>query len=531
MRTVIFGVDGLAFRIIHPLMERGEMPNFKKLQDEGCEAVLESKYPPLTPPAWTSLSTGLKPARHGVYDFWTYDEQQEVDKPRKAHVQSRRKAGKAIWNILSEYGKQVLVLNVPATYPPDTVNGYMVSGYLTPSAEVDFTYPPSFKEELFHEVPNYKIDIPMREIFKGKVETRVDRLVDATLEMTEQRIKLISYMLREKPWDFCYVAFVGPDRLQHSLWDEIVALEPRTIEYFRMLDAALGLFLEQLGPEDALFVVSDHGFQGVSRLFDINEYLFGQGLLKLRSTAVRSKLSRVANMRYWLKQIGLLSLAQAIRNALKGAGIIKKKHGGVYKPVLADVDWEHTLAYVPSLSGFGGGYADVFLHDNLKPERVAELVADLKRQVDPVTKQPLIDEIYTTEVYGEGPYAPKERHLLLLPTDGITFFTSLGNKWLWKDVNTGRDAKKRRGSHQKDGVLYAYGRSFKHGFKAPNAEVYDLVPTVLKSMGLPLPYEFDGKVLETLFEESQQTVQTSTTADKNAEGGLARRKLKKLLEV
>src|ERR1700681_4124881 len=122
MRTIIFGIDGLAFRIIHPLMERGDLPNFQRLKQEGCEAVLESKYPPLTPPAWTSLSTGLKPARHGVYDFWTYDEQQEVDKPRKAHVQSRRKAGKAIWNILSEYGKQVLVLNVPATYPPDTVN-------------------------------------------------------------------------------------------------------------------------------------------------------------------------------------------------------------------------------------------------------------------------------------------------------------------------------------------------------------------------------------------------------------------------
>src|SRR5947209_11580648 len=150
MRSVIFGVDGLTFRIVNPLIERGLMPNFKQLRDGGCEAVLESKYPPLTPPAWTSLSTGLKPARHGVYDYWIYaDESKKRGVTRGVHVQTQRRAEKAIWNILSDYGKQVLVINVPATYPPETVNGIMVSGYLTPSTDVDFTYPPSFKQELF----------------------------------------------------------------------------------------------------------------------------------------------------------------------------------------------------------------------------------------------------------------------------------------------------------------------------------------------------------------------------------------------
>src|SRR5437899_10264952 len=112
MRTIIFGVDGLTFRVLHPLIERGDLPNFQKLSQEGCEAILESKYPPLTPPAWTSLSTGLKPARHGVYDFWTYaDEQQGTRAARSTRVQTKRKGGKAIWNILSEFGKRVLVIN------------------------------------------------------------------------------------------------------------------------------------------------------------------------------------------------------------------------------------------------------------------------------------------------------------------------------------------------------------------------------------------------------------------------------------
>src|SRR5712691_109971 len=154
MRTVVFGVDGLTFRILHPLIERGELPDFQRLKQEGCEAVLESKYPPLTPPALVSLSTGLKPARHGVYDFWTYDEQQEPGVARKPHVQTKRKGGKAIWNLLSEYGKQVLVVNVPMTYPPEAVNGIMVGGYMTPSSNTEFTYPAAFKEELRRAAPD-----------------------------------------------------------------------------------------------------------------------------------------------------------------------------------------------------------------------------------------------------------------------------------------------------------------------------------------------------------------------------------------
>ena len=93
MSTVIFGVDGLTFRVLHPLIERGDLPNFRKLSQEGCEAVLESKYPPLTPPAWTSLSTGLKPARHGVYDFWTYADERQGEGAARAMRQSLERAG------------------------------------------------------------------------------------------------------------------------------------------------------------------------------------------------------------------------------------------------------------------------------------------------------------------------------------------------------------------------------------------------------------------------------------------------------
>ena len=115
--------------------------------------------------------------------------------------------------------------------------------------------------------------------------------------------------------------------------------------------------------------------------------------------------------------------------------------------------------------------------------------------------------------------------MLLLPNDDITFRVELGNEQIWEDLG------KAYGSHHKDGILYAYGANMKQGFKAPNAQIYDLVPTVLHSMGLPLPYSFDGRVLDELFDEQPQVAQGTATAGNHKENGLARRKLKKLLEA
>lgn len=530
MRSVIFGADGLTFRVLHPLMERGDLPNFQKLAQEGCEGILESKYPPLTPPAWISLSTGLKPARHGIYDFWEYEES-ETGNTRKAQVMTHRKGGKAIWNILSEYGKEVLVINVPMTYPPEPVNGIMISGYMTPGTEVEFTYPEAFKQELFEAVPDYMIDLNNQDVFGGNKNKNGRRLIDTTLQMTEKRIELLKYLLIEKSWDFCYVAFVGPDRLQHSLWDEITALEPAAIEYYKRLDFALGLILEQLKPDDTLFVVSDHGFQGASRLFDINEYLFRKQLLVLRSTEQRSRAGRMATLKYSLRKVGLLALARKMKKALKRAGVEMGQHESVYKPLLNEIDMQRTLAFVPSHSGFPSGFANIFLSPNVSSEQLEELCEDLKRQVDPQTGKALVDAIYTTEVFGTGPFAPGEPHLLVLPNEGITFRMTLGNRWLWDDATNARDATKRFGVHYKDGVLYAYGGGIKRGYTAPNAEIFDVVPTVLHSMGLPLPHTFDGQVLESLFVDRKQEGQSPVAAENGTSGSLTKRKLQKLQEV
>ena len=224
MRAVIFGVDGLSFRILHPLIKRGDLPNFARLQREGVEADFISAVPAVTPPAWMSLVTGLKPAKHGVFDFWEFDTGSSALKSRAV---THRKGGKAIWNILSEYGKRVIVMNVPLTYPPEPVNGVMVSGLMTPGTSSPFTFPHVFKDELYKAVPGYLIDLGTERVAAG-------RFVDAVLDMTEKRIQLQEHLLSEHEWDFAFLSYVGPDRIQHRIWESIESMTHEGTKYFRL---------------------------------------------------------------------------------------------------------------------------------------------------------------------------------------------------------------------------------------------------------------------------------------------------------
>ncbi len=505
MRTLIFGVDGLSFRILHPMMQAGHLPNFQALASDGVEAILESKYPPLTPPAWMSLVTGLKPAKHGIYDFWEYNEH------GGDRLVTRRKDGKAIWNLLSEYGKRVIVVNVPLTYPPDPVNGFVVSGIQGPSERGNFTYPSEFREELLARVPGYRVDIDATSVIQGKLSP-----AQAAVQLIEQRMALMRYLLNEKDWDFAFITFCAADYLQHLLWEEIQAMEPQVLRYYQLLDEALGQARVALGPAGALFVVSDHGFQGAGVKFAINEYLFRHNWLYSnrqvkRHTALVNSLGKGM-----LNQLGLLEYGRAIRLRLthsKGQSLIKTS------PYLTRQEQIAAGVSVASWSSSSGGFADLCITRALSAQEMADLRGELLELTDPTTEHKLVEAIYGTEVFGQGPFQPREEHLLLLPTEGYSFTPVLGRPWLW-------DREKRLfGTHQKDGVLYACGPNIKAGAKGLSAEIYDVVPTVLRAMKLPLPDNLDGQVVEDIF-----IPQDSVAAEREKVQATVAHKLAHLLE-
>lgn len=147
MQILLIGLDGATWDLILPWVAEGRLPNLGALLREGSWGTLLSTVPPATFPAWSSFLTGLNPGRHGIFDFTrrkfgTY----EVE-----FVNSTYRRGRSLFRIASEAGKRVGVIGVPATYPPEKVNGFLISGFDAPVAtgiDPSFVYP----RELFSEI-------------------------------------------------------------------------------------------------------------------------------------------------------------------------------------------------------------------------------------------------------------------------------------------------------------------------------------------------------------------------------------------
>src|SRR4030065_410257 len=148
LRTIVIGLDGATFDLILPWVEQGHLPSFRRLIEEGSWGELESTMPPLTGPAWSSFITGKNPGKHGIYDFMYRDPKGY----RSITINATLRKGPSFWRLLGDQGKRVIVFNVPVTYPPEEVNGIMISGFPTPPKSKDFVYPPELREDLEREI-------------------------------------------------------------------------------------------------------------------------------------------------------------------------------------------------------------------------------------------------------------------------------------------------------------------------------------------------------------------------------------------
>ncbi len=122
-RLLLVGLDGADWDIIDPLMEAGRMPNLKRLVDGGIRARLKTITPVLSPIIWTSIATGVGPARHGIIDFLATSS----TTGRQIPVTSNMRKVKALWNIASDRGLTAGVVAWWASWPAEAIDGFIVS--------------------------------------------------------------------------------------------------------------------------------------------------------------------------------------------------------------------------------------------------------------------------------------------------------------------------------------------------------------------------------------------------------------------
>ena len=505
MRVLVLGIDGMTFRVLDPLIEKGYLPNFKSLKEEGSWGILESTIPPVTGPAWMTMATGLPTSSHGVFGFWDYTADMQ---PRMV---TRRKAGKAIWEILSEAGKKVCVINVPLTYPPDPVNGLMISGFTTPSLDAPFVYPKDFQARLFEISPHYVIDVadPVLRFDKEK-------FLSFIVSMSQARYALVEHFLDQKRdvWDFMFVVFVGPDRIQHVLWEELQNHDPAVVEYYTLLDRLVGQIVDKLDQNDLLFIVSDHGFKGIEHVFFLDQWLYEQGFINVKKDKGYYGTVLKKRMASFLSRIGLETIRQTVSKYVsRNRDLWSMVIGGGIDPY---VDVKHSLAF--GIDAASGSHIRVWVEDEqVQKQVVGQIGNDLPHLATYL-------EVLPETVWGEGAYHLANNMLLRL-LDSYMFSTGLSfDRAIYQ-------LPKIQGIHAMDGVFMAYGRDIVPGMLKEAVSIFDITPTITHCFGLPVESTWPGEARRDITRNDQaiRIRDSHTGAVYSLEDGLQQRSKTALL--
>src|SRR5262245_16159419 len=127
-RLLLVGWDAADWKVINPLLARGEMPNLAALMRGGVHGNLATIFPPLSPMVWTSIATGKRPYKHGIHGFTEPTEDGQSVRP----VSNLGRKTKAFWNILNQHGKRSIVVGWWPSHPAEPIRGSMVSNHFPP---------------------------------------------------------------------------------------------------------------------------------------------------------------------------------------------------------------------------------------------------------------------------------------------------------------------------------------------------------------------------------------------------------------
>lgn len=106
-KIIIVCLDGLSWRIVYPLMEKGLLPHFQKLLNEGVSATLVDEPPLDSVKIWTTIATGHPPTVHGIHKrVYT-----NTDRSQLIPATSSLRRCKALWNYFTDMGKTVGIIN------------------------------------------------------------------------------------------------------------------------------------------------------------------------------------------------------------------------------------------------------------------------------------------------------------------------------------------------------------------------------------------------------------------------------------
>jgi predicted AlkP superfamily phosphohydrolase/phosphomutase len=542
MKVLVIGLDGVTFDLLDPWIKAGELPNLQRFMQQGAWGTLRSTLPPISSSSWSSFATGVNPGKHGLVDF-VYP---GADSYKVSMVNATSRRTRALWNWLNDAGYQVGLLGIPTTYPPEPVDGFMVSGFLAPGADSDWAYPPELKPELTSALQNQGLgEFLLSPNERYRSTGRLNRFLADLTDSVENRTQAALYLMRNKPWDLFTVVYWDTDMVQHETWrlldpthprhdpDEAAAHREQVLEFHRKVDADVGRLLAEIDfqgnspdSETLVIVMSDHGFGPVHSFFLTNTWLARLGLIRFKQGAGTSFKRLLFRLGYTplrmfrvVKALGLGRLRKQVRFQQK-AGLLNRLFLS-----FDDVDWSQTQAF--SIGSFGQIYINVL---GVHPEGIVQPgqeYEDLRERIasealalrDPYSGKLLVERVYRREEIYSGPSAARTPDLIVQPRgwEYMAFgHADFGSNRLVEPI-TGLS-----GHHRLDGLVMLAGAGVKPGTQLDSAQILDLTPTILHAMGEPVPRDLDGRVLSEAFEAASPVARPVVYSEGNVykDGGV-----------
>jgi len=484
--------------------------------EEGAHSALNSTMPPMTLPSWSAFLSGCNPGKHGIFDFTrrvpgTY--RLELSNASHRRVPTFNK-------VLSERGLRTASIAFPTTFPPEAIDGVVISGFDSPVAtSIDgrFCHPRSLYKEIVERFGGMAFaDFQELEIDEGWHEQALQSL----LNEIPRKEAIAHWLLQQERWEVFGLLFGESDTVSHHFWmfhdpdsprfRDVPALREAIGQVYEALDASLARLIEEAKP-DWVCVASDHGFGGAGdQVLYLNRFLEENGWLHYKrdphvpsGKGVRSgsgllDRAKAAALRH-LPAKAQQQVVRAVPDSLLSAVESSARYG--------DIDFSKTRAFSDEMNYAATIHLNVSGRDELGVvgDRAAairalkELLHSWEEDGCKVVKAVHArEEIYSGEAVAWAPDLVIELNEVaghsytLLPSARVPS----GQTWRRLDAHehTGGKGSGMNGSHRQHGLLVLWGSGVKAGVEV-GADMEDCLPTLFSLMGHPIPEWWDGRVL------------------------------------
>jgi len=532
-KVVLIGVDGATPDLMDKWINEGKLKNFQKIRENGTWGKLKSTTPPFSAPAWTSIVTGCNPGKHGIYGF-------ESTGTLKPHlINSCHRKAPAIWNLLTNMGRKSVIVNVPGTYPPEKIDGVMITGLLTPSRDSNFTYPKTIRERLTEDdLGEYDLEqFWMEDFSRSRMKKNApEKLLNHITRQMTSRFQVGLNLMKELDWDFTMIVFRGTDTAQHFLFDKKDLL----FLCYQKVDEFIGEIMNRT-PDALFFVVSDHGFEEIKKVLYPDNVLYNYSFLTPSQDPYDNPVYKFNLLIYrtinWF--LGILP-AKFLRESKT---IKKLLFSGTSKVKL--IDFSKTKAFstadgrgiqICRKDKYNDGIVETADYKKVL-DKISIILEKLKDQED--GKQ-IIERVYKwSEAYGNDAKNPPD--LVFDLKKGVT-----ASEWIRFPHRTSKlfesrkrhipylfnsDPSGRSGDHSKYGVFFAHGEGIKSNYEVSNMSAEDILPMIFTAMSIPIPNSVDGKVHEDVFIEKPNVEKIDWSFHPSNKKTLAKSELEKIREL